>query len=69
MIQVNGFLCHNIAMKTEGNCDEIWTRDVFGSDVFGHDVFGNPTFSYKTKVCPLHVRIECRVTHVIVIRF
>ena len=58
MIQVNGFLCHNIAMKTEGNCDEI-----------GHATFSDATFSYKTKFCPLHVKIECPVTYVSVIRF
>ena len=37
MIQVNSFLCHHVATKTEGNCDEI-----------GHATFSDATFSEAT---------------------
>ena len=42
MIHVNGFLCHHVATKTEGDCDEI-----------GHATFSDATFSemrrFRTK--------------------
>ena len=37
MIQVNGFLCHHVATKTESNCVEI-----------GHATFLDATFSDAT---------------------
>ena len=65
MIQVNDFLCHHVATKTEGNCDEIghatFSEATSSDATFSElrrfrkrrfrncDVFGTATFSYKTE--------------------
>ena len=46
MIQVNGFLCHHVATKTEGNCGEITCRHATFSDAtFSDATFSDATFS------------------------
>ena len=47
MIQVNGFLCHPVATKTEGNCDEIG-HATFSDATFSDATFSDATFSDAT---------------------
>ena len=52
MIQVNSFLCHHVATKTEDNCDEIghatFSDATFSDATFSDATFSDATFSYKS---------------------
>ena len=47
MIQVNDFLCHHVATKTEGNCDRIGQM-TFSDATFSEVTFSDATFSDAT---------------------